>query len=168
MKRFVAILVFAAAVLVVTHVLAPAEPTPAAAVVPRDLAAIGQAAPLVDRVDAEVKRLQQRLAATPAYPAPSRNPFQFGKRTDRPTGKEVIPRAESAHTTPPRLPRLVAITSTGPTDGARRSAVFAQGDSVTVLASGDAIGALVVRDVTDGGVDLFDPATGTTYHLSLE
>ena len=76
MKRFAAILVFAGAVILSTHILAPAEPPPLApAPSAADLAFIQQAAPMIDQMNTQVDRLRERLAAPPAYPAPTRDPF---------------------------------------------------------------------------------------------
>src|SRR5205823_4249244 len=83
MKRLGAIVIFTAAVLVSTKILAPAAPPPAAPA-PRsfELLAIAQSKSVVDEVDAQVDRLREKLANPPAYPQPTRDPFRFGQRPE--------------------------------------------------------------------------------------
>jgi hypothetical protein len=171
-KRFGAIVMFGGAVLVSTHILAPAEqpPQPARASA-ADLQAIQQAAPAVDQVNAEVERLRRRLAAPPAYPAPTRDPFQFGTPLGNGAPKssmrsEPVP-SNSPPPAVPELPRLIAIRSEGG-GSASRSAVLAVADDLHFATVGDAVGGLTVRTVDSRAIELVDPVSGTSYRLSLD
>ena len=172
MKRLSAIVIFAGAVLVSTHILAPAAPPPApAALTSADLAAIAQTAPVVEQVDTQVDRLRERLAAPPAYPQPLRDPFRFGQRTEPPRPKPASAPAaivELPAAPAPALPRLIAI-ATNMTDGSPvRSAVLSAGDDVQVVKTGDTYGKFLVRTIGADAVELTDPAAGSTFKISLQ
>ena len=172
MKRLAAIIVFAAAVLLSTHILAPAEPPRSQPIASSaDLAAIDQTTPVVDEVNAQVNRLRERLASPPAYPAPTRDPFRFGKRAEPAQPKAPMP-AAPAGIPPiipaPVLPRLVAIISNATDAGPVRTAVLALGDDVQIVKSGDSISKLVVRSIGADGVDLVDPVSGALFKISLQ
>ena len=174
MKRLAAILLFAGAVLFSTHILAPAAPShPRLVVSSTDLAAIIQAKPIVDEVNAQVDRLRERLARPPEYPAPTRDPFRFGKRAEPTPPKAAKPAlAPALVMTPaisaPVLPRLVAIVSNATDSGLLRSAVLASGDDVHIVKSGESIGKLVVRSIGVDAVELADPVSGVTFKISLQ
>ena len=173
MKRFAAIVLFAGAVILSTHLLAPAEPTPARlAPSAADLAFIQQAAPMVDLVNTQVDRLRERLAAPPAYPAPTRDPFRFGTRAEprpKPAPAETMPAAPVVAPVPaPLLPRLVAIAATTTDAGVVRTAVLTVGDDVQVMHVGDTVSRLVIQRIGADVVELADPATGRTFRLSLQ
>ena len=174
MKRFVAIVLFAGAVLLSTHILAPAAAPPSAPIVlATDLAAIAQAAPIVESVNAQVDRLRERLANPPAYPAPTRDPFRFGGRREpaRPTSAEPAPPdpvVAAPAISAPALPHLVAIASNTVEGGLVRTAVLAVGDDLQVLKAGDTIAKLVIRSVGADAVELADPVSGKTFRILLQ
>ena len=172
MKRLGAILCFAGAVLVSTHILAPAAPPPApAAITPQDVAAVAQTAPVVEQVDAQVDRLRERLASPPAYPPPVRDPFRFGQRAEPSRPKPASAPAmviERPVAPAPALPRLIAI-ATNVTDGTSvRTAILSSGDDVQVVKAGDAYGKLVIRSISVDAIELVDPSEGSIYKISLQ
>ena len=172
MTRFGAILIFAGAVLVSTHILAPAAPPPPQpAILAADLAAVAQARPVVDEVDSQVDRLRERLASPPAYPPPTRNPFRFGDRkTEPPRPRAAAPAAAvTVEREPaPALPRLVAIATNVVGGALVRTAVLANGDDVVVVKAGESLGTFTVRTIGVDTVELADPATGRTFKISLQ
>jgi hypothetical protein len=175
MKRFGAILLFAGAVLLSTHILAPASsPPPPRPVTAADLAPIAQTTPVVEQVDAQVERLRERLATPPAYPAPVRDPFTYGTRPDQPRAKAAAPSAapatiaEKPAIPAPPLPRVIAI-ATDVVDGALvRTAVLALGEDFQVVKSGETFSKFVVRSVGIDVVELSDPASGSIVTISLQ
>jgi hypothetical protein len=171
MKRFAAIVLFAAAVILSTHVLAPAAPPPARpAVSAADLALVDQAAPMIDLVNTQVDRLRERLAAPPVYPAPTRDPFRFGTREAPSRPKPAAPVASAVELfvpPPPVLPRLVAIAATAGEGGVVRTAVLTVGDDVQILKSGDSVLKFVIKSIGADVVELVDSATGATFRLLL-
>jgi hypothetical protein len=173
MKRFAAIVAFAGAVILSTHILAPAEPPPALrAPSTADLAFITQAAPMIDQVNTQVDRLRQRLAAPPAYPAPIRDPFHFGKREEpsrpRSIAEAAAPRPMVVMPPAPVLPKLVAIAAMTSDAGVIRTAVLTVGDDVQILKAGDAVLKFVIKSIGTDIVELVDPTTGSTFRLSLQ
>ncbi len=171
MKRIGAIVLFAGAVLLSTHILAPAEPPANSA---GDLAA-GRAALMqaaaassqVAQVDGEVDRLRKRLAAQQSFPPPTRDPFSYGARPEprRPAAPSAAPPAAEA----PRavLPQLIAITTASENGVHVRTAVLGIGDHVQIVKAGEAFSAFVVRSIDVDGVSLIESATGRTTTLSL-
>jgi hypothetical protein len=170
MKRFGAVVLFAGAVLLSTHILAPAEPPPAPSSLPAaDLAAVAQAAPLAAQLDAQATRLRERLSSPPPYSEPSRDPFRFRsaapKRTTKPAPK--TPPAEPAAPAPP-LPHVVAI-ATNTVDGAVvHTAVIGLDATVKMVRPGDTFLNFSIRSVAPDGVELVDPATDQTFRISLQ
>ena len=172
MRRFAAIVVFAGAVILSTHMLAPAAPPAAKPVASTAaLAAVQQATPMIDQVKAEVDRLRERLAAPPAYPAPTRDPFRFGKRAEpsppKPAESIHVPPIEPAAPPAPMLPQLVAIAATTIDREVIHTAVLMVGDDIQMLKVGDTISRLVIRGIGTDVVDLEDPITGRWFRLSL-
>ena len=173
MKRFAAIIAFAGAVILSTHILAPAAP-PAAKAPPTatDLAFIQQAEPLIDKVNTQVDRLRERLTAPPAYPAPTRDPFRFGAREKPSRPAAAVPALEAPMAppveTPPVLPQLVAIAARA--TGARivRTAAFMVGDDVQIFEVGDTIMKFVIRSIGPDAVELADPIAGRTFLIALQ
>jgi len=172
MKRFAAIVAFAGAVILSTHILAPAEPPPAPrAASSADLAFITQAAPMIDQVNTQVDRLRQRLAAPPAYPAPVRDPFHFGKREEPSRPKaivEAVAPAPVVRPPAPVLPKLVAIAATTGDAGVIRTAILTVGDDVQILKAGDTVLKFVIKSIGADIVELVDSSTGSTFRLSLQ
>jgi hypothetical protein len=173
MKRPLAIIAFAGAVLLSTHILAPAQsPTPPAPVKPADLQPIDQVRPLVDTVDAAVGRLRERLSSAPEYPNPVRDPFRFGAHAEpapRPvvTPVKVLPPVIVAAAPAVTLPHIVAILSQTTEAGAERVASLAMGDEVGVVKAGESFLQFVVRRIDADMVELVDPVTGSTFKISL-
>lgn len=172
MKRVGAIVLFAGAVLLSTHILAPAEPpAPPVKELAASRAVLTQAAPLVEQVDAEVARLRERLATRPSYPPPSRDPFRFGARPvppgSTPAAAIAAPIAEAPR---PPVPQLIAISTTpGAIDGgvSIRTAVLGIGDNVQVVKAGDTFMAFLVKTVGVDAVELVESATGRATTVSL-
>jgi hypothetical protein len=176
MKRIGAIVIAAAAVLLFTHILAPAAPPPALPLVTTaDLALIAQAKPSVDKVDqvdASVARLRERLSHPPEYPPPARNPFTFGHR-DAPSRAAVLPTTAATAavlvTSPARvMPHLVAITTNTTNGSLTRTAVLAFGDEVQIVTPGQSLSGFAVRDVGVESVTLVESASGETIKISLQ
>ena len=172
MKRLSAIVIVAGAVLVSTHILAPAASPPApAAVTAADVAAIAQTTPVVEQVDAQVDRLRERLATPPVYPPPVRDPFRFGQRTEPARPKPAAAPSvvvERPAAPAPALPHLVAIATNVIGGTSVRTAVLAAGDDVHVVKTGDTYGTFVVLAIGADGVELTDPAAGSTFKISLQ
>lgn len=175
MKRIGAVVIFAGAVLVSTHILAPAAPPPGPAADPvADLAlAVQQTAPAVDAVDAQVDRLRERLTHPPTYPAPTRDPFRFGARADVAKPKAAAPadalveRPALIEAAPP-LPRLVAI-ATAVVDGALvRTAALSTGDDLQILKPGDRYSTFAILAVGVDAVELVETDTGKTFRITLQ
>jgi hypothetical protein len=139
------------------------------AVAPRDVTAAQATSPtppsVVTQMDAEVAKLGERLDQPKPFTPAERDPFAYGAPPPRP--RPVEPVAPPPPPTPPApdLPHLVAITSKTTSAGVVRTAVFAASDGVMFAHPGDTIGALVVRSIGDGVVELADPVTGTRYSV---
>jgi hypothetical protein len=174
MKRLGAIALFAGAVLLSTHLLAPAEPPPPLpGLTAADRAAIAQNQPLVNQVrqvDAQVDRLRERLARPPAYPPPSRDPFRFGQRTESTPSKppaSAPPVVPPPVNPPPVLPHLIAIVTNAADGNPIRTAVLASGDELQTVKAGEIYSSFLVRSISIDGLELTDPATGATFKISL-
>ena len=147
---------------------------PAAPVAPPDtaaaIAAIEQSVPVVDEVNAQVDRLRERLAAPQKFPPPQRNPFDFGRRPEppRPVKPVVETPAVPVEPPPPPLPRLLAITSNTVDGAVTHSAVFSNGDDVSIVKAGDTISRFVVRSVTTDGAELVDRNTQRVFRVPLK
>lgn len=172
MTRFAAIIVFAGAVILFTRMLAPAEPTPAPRAMPAaDFTPLDQAAPIIEQMNAQVEKLRERLAAPPTYPAPTRDPFRFGKTAEPPRPKAAAPAIaarEFVPPPPPVLPRLVAITSSVADGVTVRTAVLAAGDDLHMVKAGAAISNLVIRSIGADVVEVADPSTGASFKIFLQ
>src|SRR5262245_3817044 len=142
MNRWTAIVICAGAVVMSTHMLAPAG-APGTSVSSHsgsanavDGEARGGRAPVIETIDAQVARLRQRLADRPSYPQPARDPFRFGQRPEpratRPA--EIAAPPAPAAASAPALPRLVAITAAA--DGAPK-AVLGVDDELKVVGVGE-------------------------------
>jgi outer membrane murein-binding lipoprotein Lpp len=175
MARFAAIVIFAGAVVLSTHMLARAR-TPRVTARPvrvQDLAArLDQTSSVVTQMNAQVEKLRKRLAPPPAYPAPTRDPFRYGKPIEPARPKPAAPVAPAlvvpAEPPAPVLPRLVAITS-NVVDGATvRSAVLAVGDDVHVFKVGDVVSPFEIHSIALDVVELIDSSTGATFKISLQ
>jgi hypothetical protein len=174
MKRFGAIGIFAAAVLVSTHLLAPASsPPPLRPVARAELAAVAQAAPVVEQVDEQVERLRERLNTPPAFPPPARDPFRYGSAAGKSTSRPPAPPAAAAAPTTiessaASLPHLIAIATSVDSGAVRRKAVIAVGDDVQIVQAGDALGNFFVLSVGVDTVELADPTAFRTFKISLQ
>jgi hypothetical protein len=170
MKRFCAIVYFSAAVLVSTHILAPAEPRVIPTTAVNDRSDRGLVAS-ADRVNAQVQELHKRLATPAPAPAPTRDPFRFGEHVRTPRPPPTTPAAatvlESAIAPKIALPRLIAI-ATNVVDGKIvRSAVLSADEGVQLVETGAQIGDLTVRSVTVDAVE-FSDSTGQIFIASLQ
>lgn len=175
MKRFGAIMIFAGAVLVSTHILAPAAPPPPPPeVIAADLAAIAQSRPAVNQVNAQVDRLRERLARPPEYPPPRRDPFRFGARRVPPRAGTANPAAPAAVIVEPvappgpALPHLIAIATSVVEGQLVRTAVLTNGDDVVVVKAGNVWRELNVRTIGIDTVELVDTATDRVFTVSLQ
>ena len=173
MKRFGAIVLFAGAVLASTYILTPAAAPPSPpAVSASDLAAIAQAKPVVDAVDAQVDRLRERLTNPPDYPQPVRDPFRFGARPEPPRPKPTVSPALTDRAVvvppPPALPKLVAI-ATSVVDGALvRTAVLSVGDDLQIVKAGETYQKFSIRTIGIDVVEIVEPESGKTFKISLQ
>jgi hypothetical protein len=169
MHRLAPALLFTGAALLATAWLAePAIPTTLArsTVAPDELAALR---PAMNDLDGQVDLMRARLASPPAYPAPSRDPFRFGRRVApaAPTPRDVAPAPAPIASSVPSLPRLIAIMVDHRDGAVVRRAVLSNGEGVTVVAVGDAVGAFIVQQIADDGIDLEQKSTSATFHVSL-
>jgi hypothetical protein len=174
MRRLLAIVIFAGAVLIATRILAPAaSPHPLPPLSAADLAAVAQTSAIVDEVNAQVDRLRERLASQPVYPAPTRDPFRFGAKPEPAPPKPPTPAPPSrpAIVVAPAiapLPRLIAIVSNNTDAGPSQRAVVAAGDDVQILKIGDTVSKFVVRSIGVDMVELADSVSGATFKISLQ
>ena len=174
MKRFGAIGIFAAAVLVSTHVLAPASAPPRQRpATPADLAAVVQSAPVVEQVDAQVERLRERLNTPQPYRPPGRDPFRFAAAAGKPAASQSVPPAvapasATLESHDASLPHLIAIATSVDNGALRRKAVIAVGDDVEIVQPGDALGKFFVLTVGIDTVELADPSAFRTFKISLQ
>jgi hypothetical protein len=172
MKRLGAVVLFAGAVLLSTHMLAPAEPPPSpSSTLAADLRAAMQAKPLIAQLDAQSTRLRARLAHPPPYPAPRRDPFRFGAPSSS-SGRSrsaiaATPAAPVAAPVQP-LPQLIAITTNTGDDATGRTAVLGFAAEVQVVKLGERILDFVVDDIDAESVTLRNPATDRTFKISLQ
>jgi hypothetical protein len=175
MKRVGAIAIFSGAVVLSTHIIAPAEP-PASRpeVLAAALNAAAQSRPLLENVDAEVDRLRERLAAPPDYPAPARDPFRFGAAPPRSPGARAAAEARDAAEaaappapTAPALPQLIAIATDAVEGAVVRSAVLAVGGDVQVVRAGEVFSRFSVASVGENDVELLESSTGQAFRISL-
>jgi hypothetical protein len=120
----------------------------------------------VAQLDGEVAKLHDRTAPLEAFTPAARDPFRFGALPVAPRSRVSPPEPPPPSPPPaPALPKLVAITSKDTPGGAVRTAAFSVGDNVLLARPGDTVGALVVRLIADGFVELVDPASGIAYRV---
>ena len=170
MHRAAPLLLLSGVALLVSWVLAPAAPSPNPLPSTPEMSAFDQTSmPIVNEMAAEVDRMKNRLDTPPSFPAPERNPFRFGERPEPAPRMRPAPVAAASPAESPALvlPRLLEIVATDGAETVVRTAAFAVGDDVRVVKIGDTIGGLVVRDISALVVELADPATGLTHHLTL-
>ena len=127
-------------------------------------------------VQAQARRLRQRLATAPLPQEPLRNPFAF-RPAPSPTPAAVRVRAavvETAAMEPliPEEPRLelVGIAEQRRADGAVRTAMIATESNDLVMAAVGAavLGRYTVTAIDGDGVTLTETATGRTRRLVLQ
>jgi len=177
-SRTASVLLFAGALLISQWVLSSASstvPPSTAATIgtgapPLTLNAYAQAtAPIAAEISAQVDRLRERLSTPPPAPHPDRDPFRYGVREVPRPQKVAEPEIVApAPPPPPALPRLVAITSETTDAGVEWRAAISNGDQVLLVKTGDKIGPFVVHSVSDGVLELSDPATGTIHKIVLQ
>jgi hypothetical protein len=172
MQRITSALLVGCGLLLVTWALAPASPSPARPpLVTADQTTPTQTPTLPADVNAQVDRLRERLSTAPQFPAPTRDPFRFGRRPEPARPAPVTPPAPAILEAPavikPALPRLVAVMTTEVEGGPQRTAVLAVGDDVQMLRIGESIGKLTVRSIGEDTVELVDQSTGATFRISL-
>jgi len=120
----------------------------------------------VSALDGEVAKLHDRAGRLEPFAPAERDPFRFGAPPVAPRSRVTPPEPPPPSPPPaPALPKLVAITSKDTPGGAVRTAAFSIGDSVLLARPGDTVGALVVRAIADGFVELVDPASGIAYRV---
>jgi len=175
MQRIASALLLGGGVLLTTWVVSPASPaSPQAPARPAPQTVRDQqpAPPVLPELAAQAERLRFRLANRPEYLAPQRDPFRFGQRHDAPKPKDsganpasppIVREAAPA----PVLPRLIAIMSATVDGVPVRTASLAVGDDVLVVKAGDLVASYLVKSVAADVIELFDPATGATFRLSL-
>lgn len=121
---------------------------------------------VVSQLDAEVAKLHGRAERAEPLTSSDRDPFRFGAPYVAPRSKAARPEPPPPPPPPaPALPKLVAITSRDTPGGAVRTAAFSVGDDVLLARPGDKVGALVVRSIADGLVELVDPVSGIAYRV---
>lgn len=169
MKRLGAVALFAGAVLLSTHILAPAEPPPSPTSLPAaDLLAVARAKPLIAQLDAQAERLRERLANPPAYPAPTRDPFRFNApATPRKTSVTPAPAAPAAAPAQ-ALPKVIAIATSTENGALVRTAVLGMDAEVQVVKPGDTFLNFSIESVGIDSVEILNPATRQTFKISLQ
>lgn len=122
---------------------------------------------VVSELDSELAKLQSRADRVEPLTQSDRDPFRFGAPYVPPRSKTAAPESPQPPPPPPAptLPKLVAITSKDTPGGAVRTAAFSVGDDVVIARPGDKVGALVVRSIADGLVELVDPVSGIAYRV---
>jgi hypothetical protein len=166
MNRLATLLLLGGVALLVSWAVAPAAPS---GQTPRAATPCDQSSPVVAEVNAQGDRLRERLADTPKFPPPQRDPFRFGLRNERkPVAPPALETPEVAlEPAALVLPKLLAIIADGARTSAALTAVFGEGESVRMLKAGDTIDAFVVRTIGTDFVELAEPATSKTHRLSL-
>jgi hypothetical protein len=113
-------------------------------------------------------QLKNPQAPAPEYPPPARDPFNFGNRPAPPRPGGTRADAPPIPAPPPPLPTLVAIISKPTDGGVLHTAVFGAGNGIAFANAGDAIGALILNDITPDSVVLLDPRTGASFGESIK
>jgi hypothetical protein len=120
----------------------------------------------VAELDGEVAKLHDRAQRLEPFAPAERDPFRFGAPPVALRPRVTPPEPAPPLPPPtPALPKLVAITSKDTPGGAVRTAAFSVGDNVVLARPGDTVGTLVVRAISDGFVELVDPASGIAYRV---
>lgn len=163
------IVLSASALLLLAWGVQPAVSAPPAVPPPSPLMdALDQAAPVLTDVDREVGRLKERMTTEVAYPPPTRDPFNFGRRPESPRARVEVPIAPPVFVPAPTLPKLVAIVENpSPDGGVVRRAVLADADDVQFFAAGQTAGAFTITSINETSVVLVDRASGTSYSVTL-
>jgi hypothetical protein len=165
MNRLAFFLVLVGAVLLITWAAAPAAPSRPAAVADT---AFDQTAPVLLEVNAQVERLRKRLASPPAFPAPERDPFRFGRRPAPAAAPVPVPAPPELVTPPaPELPRLIAVVERPSDGGLLRTAFLGLGEELRSFRPGERVGAFMVRSISVEAVELVDTASGAIYRILL-
>jgi hypothetical protein len=164
MLRIASLTLVVGAALLMTWALATARPHRAEP--PPQIAELRVPAPAAEDIASEVKRLHTRLAPPAKYPAPSRDPFRFGRESER-TPREVPVPPPPVAAPAPELPRLVAIMSDSSSGAPSRRAALGLGPNVRIVAVGDTIGSFRVAAITADDVELVETASGKSFHVTL-
>ncbi len=142
----------------------------------QDPAQVPEASPadgLAQHVEAQTKRLKERLAAAPLPPDPLRNPFVFRRTAAAPA---AAPRRVSAPPEPAPIPEppepalaLIGIAEQGVSTAIVRTAMITTaGDELLLVAVGDAvIQRYRVAAISASGAELVDLTTGQVRRLVL-
>jgi hypothetical protein len=157
-------LLIASGALLASRLVSPAASAPLAA--QTKAPHTDQPSAAITAVDQQVDRLRDRLMNVPAYPPPSRDPFNFGgvpqaKREKIPAVSEISPVPVVAR---PPMPKFVAILSS---DDGSPTAVFAMGDDVQLAKVGDEVGAYRIERIGADGLTLLDTTSQATTSVSL-
>ena len=131
---------------------------------------------LADAVQAQTRRLRQRLAAAPLPQQPLRNPFAFRPAPSAtPSPMRVRAVSAEAATAEPLIPEeprleLVGIAEKRTPDGPVRTAMIATESSDLLMAGigGNVLGRYTVAAIDGDGVTLTEGATGRTRRLVLQ
>jgi hypothetical protein len=163
--RMSMLLVVGGAALLATWIVSPASSTPQDTHPPA--VALDLAIPALTELVAETDRLADRLSVPPRFPAPVRDPFNFGA-APRGQVRPVEPVAETVVAEIPRpslqAPPLTAIVASA--DGTLR-AVFVISNDIEIVGRGGAIAGLEVTDITPATVTLTDPTTRASISVPL-
>lgn len=131
---------------------------------------------VAEAVQAQTRRLRQRLAAAPLPQEPLRNPFAFRPApSEAPAAARVRAAVAEPAAVEPSLPEeprleLVGIAEQRTPDGAVRTAMIATESNDLVMAAVGAavLGRYTVAVVDGDGVTLTENATGRTRRLVLQ
>jgi hypothetical protein len=130
---------------------------------------------VAEAVQAQTRRLRQRLATAPLPQQPLRNPFAFRpapSATPAPMRVRAVSEPASAEPLIPEEPRLelVGIAEKRTPDGPVRTAMIATESSDLLMAGigGNVLGRYTVAAIDGDGVTLTEIATGRTRRLVLQ
>jgi hypothetical protein len=130
---------------------------------------------VAEAVQAQTRRLRQRLATAPLPQQPLRNPFAFRAVPATPAPMRVRAVAAEPAAGEPLMPveprlELVGIAETRTPDGPMRTAMIATESNDLLMAGigGDVLGRYTVAAIDGDGVTLTEAATGRMRRLVLQ
>jgi hypothetical protein len=124
-------------------------------------------------LDREAVRLHERLANSPKFPPPQRDPFSFGTKPPAPVRARALPASPPMPVVveaPPPVsdaPRLLAVLTDAGDGGPLRRAVLGIGDDVQILRIGDTVTHYRIRSIGADALEFVDVVTGAITRVTL-